>query len=76
MYWAEALAAQGDDADLAARFAGTAKALADNEAAIIAELDAAQGSAVNIGGYYHPDDTLAARAMRPSDTLNGIIDSI
>jgi len=75
-YWAEAMAAQTDDADLAARFAKVAQALADNEAAIISELDAAQGSAVDIGGYYHPDDALAANAMRPSGTLNGIIDNI
>jgi len=76
MYWAEALASNNSDASLAAKFAGVAQALADNEATINAELLAAQGQAVDIGGYYQPDTALAASAMRPSATLNGIIDSI
>ena len=75
-YWAEAVAASTEDLELAERFEGAAKALADSEAAIIAELDAAQGEPVDIGGYYHPDDELVARAMRPSPTLNAIIDAI
>ena len=75
-YWAEALAAQSDDADLAARFSPVAKALADNEATIIDELNGAQGEPVDIGGYYHPDDDKTSRAMRPSATLNSIIDSV
>jgi isocitrate dehydrogenase len=75
-YWAQALAANPGDIDLAERFEHAAKALADNEAAIIAELDAAQGKAVDIGGYYKPDERLASNAMRPSATLNRIIDSI
>jgi len=75
-YWAEALATQSRDRELAARFAGVAEALAANEAGILEELDAAQGAAVDIGGYYRPDDALAERAMRPSQTLNGIIDAI
>ena len=76
MYWAQAVAANEHDADLAARFALAAKALADNETTIVNELIAAQGSAVDIGGYFQPDDALATAAMRPSTTLNGIIDSI
>ena len=74
-YWAEALS-KSPDGDLAARFAGVAAALSDNEGKIVAELDAAQGNPVDIGGYYRPDDRLAAAAMRPSATLNGIIDGI
>jgi len=75
-YWAEAVAASTEDLELAERFEGAAKALADNEATIIAELDAAQGDSVDIGGYYHPDDELASGAMRPSPALNAIIDAI
>jgi isocitrate dehydrogenase len=72
-YWAEALAAQSDDADLAAEFAPIAKALADGEDAILAELAAAQGPAADIGGYFHPSVELKAKVMRPSATLNAII---
>ncbi|WP_282182013.1 NADP-dependent isocitrate dehydrogenase [Aliiroseovarius marinus] len=73
-YWADALAAQSDDADLAAEFAPVAKALADGEEAILAELAAAQGPAADIGGYYRPSVELKAKVMRPSATLNAIID--
>ncbi|WP_288943339.1 NADP-dependent isocitrate dehydrogenase [uncultured Roseovarius sp.] len=73
-YWAEALAAQGDDADLAQEFAPVAKALAENEAKITGELAAAQGKPADIGGYYHPDADKLAAIMRPSATLNAIID--
>ncbi|MCP5371512.1 MAG: NADP-dependent isocitrate dehydrogenase [Hyphomicrobiales bacterium] len=73
MYWAQALAAQPDDPGLAAHFAPMAEALAAAEAKIMAELDAAQGSSVDIGGYYHPDPAKVAAAMRPSPTLNAII---
>lgn len=73
-YWADALAAQSDDADLAAEFAGVAKALADGEEAILAELAAAQGPAADIGGYFRPSVALKAKVMRPSATLNAIID--
>ena len=73
-YWAEALAAQSDDADLAAEFAPIAKALADGEEAILSELAAVQGPAADIGGYYHPSVELKAKVMRPSATLNAIID--
>ena len=76
MYWAQAVAANHDDAELAARFSGPAQALADNEDKILAELLDAQGAAVDIGGYFQPDDALATAAMRPSATLNAIIDSI
>ncbi|MGF6726272.1 isocitrate dehydrogenase [Paraburkholderia sp. GAS41] len=76
MYWAEALAAQTDDAALQAQFAGVAKAMADNEAKIIEELAAAQGKPVAIGGYYRPDVVLTSKAMRPSATLNQIVDAV
>ena len=76
LYWAEALAANGSDAGLAEQFAPVAKALSDNEDKINAELLAAQGSPVDIGGYYQPDEALAVAAMRPSATLNAIIDAI
>ncbi len=74
-YWAEALAAQSDDAALAAEFAPLAKALAENEAAIVSELAAAQGSAADTGGYYLNDPAKLAAVMRPSATMNGIIDA-
>ena len=73
LYWAEALAAQDKDAELKARFAPLAKALAENEAKIVAELSAVQGKPVDIGGYYRPDETLAAKAMRPSATFNAAL---
>ncbi|MFM0027807.1 NADP-dependent isocitrate dehydrogenase [Paraburkholderia madseniana] len=76
MYWAEALAAQTDDAALQAQFAGVAKAMADNEAKIIEELGAAQGKPVDIGGYYRPNVELTSKAMRPSATLNKIVDAV
>jgi len=72
-YWAEALAAQTDDASLAKEFAPVARALAEGEARIVAELAAAQGRPADTGGYYHPDDDKLAAVMRPSATLNAII---
>lgn len=72
-YWADALVAQGDDAELAAHFGPIADALAKNETAILAELMAAQGPAVDLGGYFHGDTAKTAAVMRPSKTLNGII---
>ncbi|WP_163847539.1 NADP-dependent isocitrate dehydrogenase [Pseudooceanicola aestuarii] len=72
-YWAEALAAQTDDAELAAHFAPIAQALAEGETAITGELAGAQGQAVDLGGYYHTDPAKTAAAMRPSPTLNAII---
>jgi isocitrate dehydrogenase len=76
LYWAQALAAQTQDKKLAERFSKIAKDLADNEAKISAELLAAQGKPVDIGGYYHPNDEKTTRAMRPSPTLNAIVDAI
>ncbi len=76
LYWAQALAAQDADAELKARFAGPAARLAEHEATITAELLAAQGAPVDVGGYYRPDDEQAERAMRPSPTLNAIIDAL
>ena len=76
LYWARAMAEQTADPGLAEQFAGPAAALAAAEATIIDELNAAQGAAVDIGGYYRPDDGLAARAMRPSPALNAIIDGV
>ena len=76
MYWAEALASQSEDQDLKAQFEPTAVRLAENEKKIVDELNAAQGGAVDIGGYYHPDPELTAAAMRPSATLNALLDSI
>lgn len=76
LYWAQALAAQNNDAELKAKFTPIAEALTNNEAKINSELIGAQGSKVNIGGYYKPTKELVAKAMRPSETLNHIIDSI
>ncbi len=75
-YWAEAMADRGDYTELAERFASVASELADNESTILAELNSTEGQAVDIGGYYHPDDERAAAAMRPSATLNRIVGSI
>ena len=76
LYWAESLAAQKEDAALAGRFAGVARDLLANEEKIVAELKAAQGRPVDIGGYFHPDKARTAAAMRPSATLNAIIDAV
>ncbi len=75
-YWAEALANQTKDAELASKFAGLAKALTEQEAKINEELIAAQGKAQEIGGYYYPNDELASKAMRPSETLNSALSSL
>ncbi|WP_321323646.1 NADP-dependent isocitrate dehydrogenase [Thiomicrorhabdus sp.] len=76
MYWAQELAAQNDDADLKARFAPVADALTANETKIVTELNEVQGKAVDIGGYYQPNTVETAIVMRPSDTLNDIINAI
>jgi isocitrate dehydrogenase len=73
LYWAQALAAQDDDAALKARFAPLAQALAENEAKIVAELVAVQGKPVDIGGYYRPDLAKVGAAMRPSATFNAAL---
>lgn len=76
LYWAEELARQTADPALAERFAPVAAALGENETRILEELDAAQGSPQDLGGYYRPDPARAAAAMRPSTTLNGIIEGM
>ena len=73
LYWAEALAAQTDDAEIAAHFAPIAKALSNGQEAILAELASVQGAPADTGGYYHPDRAKLAKVMRPSATLNSII---
>ncbi|OCB12416.1 isocitrate dehydrogenase, NADP-dependent [Mycolicibacterium porcinum] len=70
LYWAQALAEQTDDKELAAHFAPLAKALGEQEQAIVSELNAAQGKPADIGGYYYPDPEKTASVMRPSKTLN------
>ena len=76
LYWAQALAEQTQDKSLQARFAKVAKQLSDNEAKITAELLGAQGKRVDLGGYYRPDTEKTTNAMRPSPTLNAIVDAI
>ncbi|MBI2413977.1 MAG: NADP-dependent isocitrate dehydrogenase [Deltaproteobacteria bacterium] len=76
LYWAEALASQTKDPELQKHFTKAAKELAANESKILAELTAAQGKPQDIGGYYHPDPAKTAKAMRPSATLNAIVDAI
>ena len=74
MYWAQALAAQSDDAGLAAAFGPVAEALTSGESDIVAELAAVQGSPCDVGGYYRPNDDLARAAMRPSATFNSALE--
>jgi isocitrate dehydrogenase len=76
LYWAEALATQTQDKELQARFGKVARELAANEAKILAELKAAQGRSVELGGYFRPNPELASKAMRPSPTLNAIVDAV
>jgi isocitrate dehydrogenase len=73
LYWAQALATQSEDAELKARFTSVAAELAHAEQRIVAELNQAQGKPVDIGGYYHPDQSKCGTAMRPSTTLNSIL---
>jgi len=73
MYWAQGLASQDKDADLKAEFASLAETMQANEDKIIKELNAAQGAPVNIDGYYYPDYNKVSKAMRPSETLNAIL---
>jgi isocitrate dehydrogenase len=75
MYWAAELAAQAEDQELADHFAPLAKALAENEDAIVAELNAVQGAAVDIGGYYYPDREKTTKVMRPSETFNSLLEA-
>ena len=76
LYWAQELARQTDDPALAAKFAPVAEALAANEQTIVDELNGVQGSPVDIGGYYFPDDDLVVAAMRPSATFNAVVDAL
>ncbi len=76
MYWAQALADQNEDAELKALFTPVAEALSSSESIILDELLAAQGSPVDVGGYYKPDEQKATAAMRPSATLNAILEGI
>ena len=76
MYWAEALAAQSKDAELQKYYAAVHEQLSSNERKIVEELNAAQGEAVDIGGYFQPDVAKTAAAMRPSATFNAIIDKL
>ena len=73
LYWAQALAAQDDDAQLKATFAPLAEALSAKESQIVEELNSAQGAAVELGGYYFPDEALVAKSMRPSATFNEVL---
>ena len=76
MYWAEALANQTENSDLQAQFAPIAKSLFENETQIAAELIASQGDAQNVEGYFIPTDSLVSKAMRPSETLNSVLNGI
>ncbi|WP_448211556.1 NADP-dependent isocitrate dehydrogenase [Colwellia sp. MEBiC06753] len=76
MYWAQALTEQGKDNELSLTFGPVAQALAKKEQQIVEELNGAQGVAMNIGGYYFPDQDLASKAMRPSETFNTILKTL
>jgi len=76
LYWAQALAAQDEDAQLKTLFSPIARQLADNETKIVDELNSVQGRPAELTGYYRPDPAAASRLMRPSATLNAVIDSI
>ena len=76
LYWAQALAEQESDVELAERFGPVAAALAQDEEEILSELNGAQGSQQDVGGYYLPDEDRVTAAMRPSATLNAIIDGV
>ena len=76
LYWAQELAKQSDDAELAGSFASVAEALGSNEQAIVSELLEVQGQPADIGGYYRPDSEKAAAVMRPSATLNKVVASL
>ena len=76
MYWAQCLAEQSTDAELQKRFSSIAQSLSDNEESIVSELNSVQGVSMNVGGYYNPNTKSVAQAMRPSETLNTIINRI
>jgi isocitrate dehydrogenase len=75
-YWAEALANQSEDADMSAHFKDIAAALSANEGKIIEQLNASQGKAIDLGGYYHPNLATVSAAMRPSETFNQLVDTL
>ena len=76
LYWAQGIANQDKNTELRAEFTPIAEALSNNEEKIISELNEIQGQAVNIGAYYQPNDAIASEAMRPSTTLNTILQSL
>ncbi len=76
MYWAKELAAQNDDQELKGKFTPIAKELEANLEKILEEIKAAKGKPIDVGGYYHPDPEKVKIAMRPSPTLNKIVDSL
>ena len=76
MYWAQGLVAQTIDSGLSKKFSDIANQLTNNKDKIIGELNDAQGSTIDLGGYYYPNDALSAKAMRPSETLNSILASM
>ncbi|MRW83890.1 NADP-dependent isocitrate dehydrogenase [Pseudoduganella sp. FT26W] len=76
LYWAQALASQTEDAELAAKFAPLAKTLSENETKIVEELNSVQGKAMDIGGYYQPDPVKTDAVMRPSATFNAALDAV
>lgn len=76
LYWSEALAAQTEDADLAAAIKPVAEELRANEEAIVKELNEVQGKEVSINGYYYPNNDMTSEVMRPSATLNRIINTL
>jgi isocitrate dehydrogenase len=75
-YWAQELAVQNSDIELKTKFAPVAKALTEKEASILSEIASAEGKPTDIGGYYKPDKDMAFNALRPSKTLNSIVDSL
>ena len=76
MYWAQELANQNDDAELKAQFSTIAKNLESNEEVIVNELNGVQRQSVDLKGYFNPDDAICSSVMRPSTTLNSIIDNM
>ena len=76
LYWAEALAEQAENSDLAKHFSGLAKTLTENEQAILEQINATQSSATDIGGYYMPDEALVSKAMSPSQLLRDALASV
>jgi isocitrate dehydrogenase len=76
LYWAEALSLQDDDAELKVQFTGFANALKEQESTILAELNAVQGKAVDIGGYYYPSVEKCIAVMRPSGTFNSLLANV